>query len=150
SGYYISANTPHRDICWEWIKFVTMSPEIGQGVPARRSVAESEAFTQRVGEERAAAYLASINSATGESILVRLFAGEESWMSEVVYWLGRAYAQSASREATVEEALNEAQTIFDAYRACMIANNGFANVEARNACVLEADPTLPTLLFERR
>ncbi|MBK8902934.1 MAG: extracellular solute-binding protein [Anaerolineaceae bacterium] len=150
SGYYISASTPYRDTCWEWIKFLSQSPSIGQDVPARRSVAESAAFSQRIGEERAAAYLASIESATDESTAFRLFVGDENWMVEAIYWLGRAYAQITAGELTVEEALNEAQITFDAYRNCMIANNGFMNVEVRNACVQEADPLLPAFLLERR
>lgn len=150
SGYYISASTPYRDICWEWIKFLSLSPAVGQGVPARHSVAESEVYSQRVGKERATAYLASITAAVGESIIFRLQAGDESWMLEAIYWLGRAYAQITNGEATVEEALATAQATFDVYRDCMIAHDGFANVELRNRCIQDADPTLPTFLLERR
>ncbi len=150
SGYYISANTSQRDICWQWIKFLSASPDIGRGLPANRAAAESAAYRQRVGNELASAYLAAVNNATGESTTFRLLAGDENWMFEAIYWLGRAYAQITNGAASVEDALGEAQSIFDAYRSCMIARGGFTNVAVRNTCIQEADPLLPTFLFERR
>jgi ABC-type glycerol-3-phosphate transport system substrate-binding protein len=55
-GYAIYAQTEHPDACWQWITFLgqQMSPDgehLHRLIPARRSVAESKAYEQLVGEE---------------------------------------------------------------------------------------------------
>jgi ABC-type glycerol-3-phosphate transport system substrate-binding protein len=50
-GYVISAETQHPDACWEWITF--LSQQMGGLMPARKSLAESTAYEQQVGEEMA-------------------------------------------------------------------------------------------------
>lgn len=147
SGYFISATTDHRGTCWQWIKFLSTSPTIGQGLPANRIVAESDAYRQRIGNQLTEVYLDTLNNSSGSSVSFRLSVGDQSWMYESTFWFGRAYAQITNGDATVEEALNEAQATFDAYRTCMITNDGFANVEVRNNCVQQADPLLPTSLL---
>jgi ABC-type glycerol-3-phosphate transport system substrate-binding protein len=58
-AYAISADTEHPDACWEWLMFLNnqIPPYT---MPARRSLAESDAYRQRVGEEEASVALASI------------------------------------------------------------------------------------------
>lgn len=49
-GYVISGQAVAPDACWEWIDFLTRQvPQ--NGMPARRSVAESEAFADQVGKD---------------------------------------------------------------------------------------------------
>jgi multiple sugar transport system substrate-binding protein len=56
SGYYISEHTEHPQACWGWLKFLSEQVSIVQGVPARRSVAESDAYRHQMGVEVADVY----------------------------------------------------------------------------------------------
>jgi ABC-type glycerol-3-phosphate transport system substrate-binding protein len=49
-GYAISAGTSHPDQCWQWMNFLTrqINPRL---VPTRRSLIESSAYENLVGEE---------------------------------------------------------------------------------------------------
>ncbi|MCI0725269.1 MAG: extracellular solute-binding protein, partial [Chloroflexi bacterium] len=142
NGYFISASTDARQACWEWIKFLTEQPNAGEGLPARRSVAESAAYRQHVGEERAAAYLASITGATQPGFFQR-FSDENSWLSISFVWLARAYDQVLNEGLSVEEALQGVQEIADAYRACVIAREAFTDPEKQQECLQEVDEELP-------
>lgn len=142
SGYFVSADTPHRRACWEWITFLTSSPDAVQGLPGRISVAQSAAYRQRVGAERADAYIATVQDA-GESTIFRFFGSSQGgWLGPSVLWLGRAHSQAVKGELSVEDALADAQALFDSYRSCVIADDAFADTEAQNDCLAEVDPSL--------
>ncbi len=49
SGYFISAGTEGREACWQWITYLNGQPGAVLGLPARRSLAESDAFRNQVG-----------------------------------------------------------------------------------------------------
>jgi len=144
-GYFISAGTEARQACWQWIAFLTSQPEAAQNIPARRSVAESDAFRQRVGDDRADTYLVTMAAADRPSSLQ--FLDDEPWMGVGLIWLGRAYSQAVDDEMPLGEALSQAQDTFDQYRACVIAADAFSDDESQQACVLEADPTFPAFIF---
>jgi multiple sugar transport system substrate-binding protein len=146
SGYFISADTEAPQACWKWITYLTEQPEAVYAAPARRSVVQSAAFRQKVGDERAAIFEASVD---GPERLVGIRAlGDHDWLVPGgVLWLGRAYTQVLNGEATAEEALEVAQETFDEYRACVIARDAFSHDEEVLACLKEADPTLPTEIF---
>jgi multiple sugar transport system substrate-binding protein len=146
TGYYISAHTQARQACWEWITFLSTSPEVVQGLPARRSVAASEAYHQRVGAERATAYLLSIAAGERPSIY-QTFSQAGDWLGAAVYWIGQAYDQVIEGEASVEQALEAAQEIADDYRACIITRDAFSDSDEWQACMKEADPSIPDFLF---
>lgn len=146
TGYYISANTEQRQACWQWITFLTSQPDVAQGLPARRSVAESDAYRQRVGADQAAAYLASV-SGVGQGGSLDLFSGE-SWLAPGIIWLGRAYDQVVNEELSAKEALDAAQKLADDYRACVIAQDAFADQQAWLDCLKEADPNIPGFLLQ--
>jgi ABC-type glycerol-3-phosphate transport system substrate-binding protein len=143
-GYFISARAENPQACWQWIAFLSGQPEAVQGLPARRSVAESEAYRQQVGEERVAAYLASV---AGLERPFQIFS-EESWLRGAIYWLFQAYGQVLKGEASVEEALGIAQRMADDYRACVMARDAFSDRGGWQACLIEVDPTLPDFVFE--
>jgi multiple sugar transport system substrate-binding protein len=146
-GYFISAHTEARQACWQWITFLTEQSSLAPGLPSRRSVAESDAYRQIVGDERATVYQASITGTAGTTD--DIFAGE-SWMSSAgVIWLGRAYDQVANGEASVEEALNAIQKMADDYRACVVVNDAISNQDGWEACMQEVDPSLPAFLFNQ-
>jgi ABC-type glycerol-3-phosphate transport system substrate-binding protein len=152
-GYYISArqgqpaDSDARQACWEWITFLTETPTILQGFPARRSVAESAAFDQRVGAERAAAYRVSVAAAEQPS-LYQTLSESGGWAVLTVYWLSQAYGQVLEGELSVEQALEAAQELADDYRACIVARDAFYDQVECQACLLETDPTLPDFLFQ--
>lgn len=115
-----------------------------QGLPVRRSVAESDDYRQQVGADRAAAYLASIGTAEC-SISLQLLS-EDSWLGSATFWLSQAFGQIVEGKASVEEALDTAQRVVDDYRACILASSDFAEGAAQ-ACMKATDPTLPDFLF---
>ena len=144
SGYFISAGTESPQACWQWITFLTGQAAAMQGLPARRSVAESDAYRQQVGAERADAYLASVGQ--GEELSAFQIFSEEEWLGGALFWLGQAYGDVIDGEASVEEALDTAQKMADDYRACVVAAGDFGQ-KTWQACVKEIDPTLPDYLF---
>jgi multiple sugar transport system substrate-binding protein len=144
SGYFISADTPNRQACWQWITFLTGQPAAVQGLPARRSVAESDEYRKQVGVDRAEAYLASVGS--GDQPSAYAIFSEEAWLGGALYWLGQAYGQVVDGKASVEEALDTAQKLADDYRACVVAGGDYSQ-PAWQACVKATDPTLPDFLF---
>jgi ABC-type glycerol-3-phosphate transport system substrate-binding protein len=145
-GYFISADTQVRDACWQWIKFLTEQPTMGNGLPARQELAESDAFREQVGPELADAYLASMANAT-VAPLSQQVADENSWLNYPIVWLYSAYSQIVKDGLSVEEALENAQQLADEYRACVIEANAFDDEDAQQACMLEVDETLPPFLF---
>jgi multiple sugar transport system substrate-binding protein len=144
SGYFISAQTENKQACWQWITFLSEQPTAVQGMPARLSVAQSDAYRQMVGAEHADAYLASVSSSDRPSAF-QLFT-EEEWLTNAIYWYGQAFGQIVDGKASVEDALAVAQKLADDYRACVIAGGDFGQ-KAAQACAKETDPTLPDFLF---
>ncbi len=141
-GYFISAQTEARQACWRWISFLTGQPRAVDGLPVRRSVAESEAYRQQVGDERAAAYRASVAGQGPFQVF-----SEEPWLRGATYLLFRAYGRVLEGEVGVEAALNTAQGKADEYRTCVIARDAFYHQEEWQVCLKEVDPTLPDSLF---
>lgn len=142
-GYFISAQAESPQACWEWIIFLTEQVEAAEAFPARRSVAESEAYRQQVGEKRAAAYRASVAG------LERPFqiSSEAAWLRGATYLLFQAYGRVLEGEAGVETELNTAQGKAGEYRTCVIARDAFYHQEDWKACLKEVDPTLLDFLF---
>jgi multiple sugar transport system substrate-binding protein len=145
-GYFISADTPARDACWGWIKYLTEQPYAGKGLPSRMALAESSAFRQRVGDELTDAYLASMQGASQPPFSQQV-SDENSWLNYPVFWLYGAYNQIVNGEMGVAEALENAQHLVDEYSACVVTAEAFNDDEAQKACMLETDPTLPAILF---
>jgi multiple sugar transport system substrate-binding protein len=152
SGFFISADTVAPHACWEWIKYLSEnSSETVMNwalpvLPARISAAESAAYAGIIGHERATAYLTSINRATGPSFFDR-FSSENNWLNRAYVWLTNAYDQILHQGVPVEEALAVAQETAERYRACVIDRQAFTNTEEQEACMHEADPSLPDNFF---
>ncbi len=144
SGYFISAETEGREACWQWITYLNNQPGAVLGLPARRSLAESDAFREQVGADRADAYLAAIGDAEQPSAFQAF--NQEPWLGTAMFWLGQAFGQIVEGEASVEDALDGAQKLAEDYRACLIGKDDFSE-ESAEACAKEIDPTLPDFLF---
>jgi multiple sugar transport system substrate-binding protein len=144
SGYFISASTDKAQACWQWLAFLGQQPEAAIGLPARKPVAESEAYRRQVGDDRAAAYLSCVADAAEPSSFDVL--SKEDWLGGGLFWLTQAYGKVLDRKSGVEEALNEAQKYADQYRACMVAAGKY-DQKTYEGCLKQTDPTLPAFLF---
>jgi len=100
-GYAIAAPAEHPDACWQWISFLSGQMQRG-AVPARRSLAESDAYREQVGSEVADAARGSLERA------VLLSPGLMAFWGDLEYF-GRALDSVSRGTATAEEALVNAQ-----------------------------------------
>ena len=104
-AYFISADTQHRDAAWEWVSF--LSQQLPQRLaPVRRSLAESNAYEQKVGADVAAVTQASMESAL-------LLSPELAEFETALGVLQRAFGEIAAGRATPQEALDWAQDLVD-------------------------------------
>jgi ABC-type glycerol-3-phosphate transport system substrate-binding protein len=146
NGYYISADTPAKEACWKWITYLTTAVDVKQGLPARKSVATSEAYQQKVGAERAAAYQASLGE-SGTSSVYEFFSGKNSWLSYSIFWLAKAYGQVVDGAVSADKALADAQKLSDDYRACVVQNDAQSDTQQQRKCIKQVDPSIPDLLI---
>lgn len=151
TGYFISAQTEQRQACWEWIKFLSEQPYLasyGNTVPARRSVAQSPAYAQAIGDSWAAANLANVENVTKLSVSSR-FDKDLGWMAlGHFWWQSYAYNQILTADVSVEEAMSAVQARSDAYRDCLIDNNGFNDDAIQRTCLGEVDADIPAFWIE--
>lgn len=136
TGYYISATSPHPQACWDWIRFLSEQPNAVQGVPARRSVVESAAYRQQVGDERATMYAAILNNYTPPADDLLLV--QHPWLAKARPWWEAAYTKIVKGESSAAEALAAAQQQAEAYRACVINANGFTDEAQQQRCAAAA------------
>jgi hypothetical protein len=111
---------------------------VDNNLPARISVAESSAYRQQVGADQADAYLASVSVGIEASFFQQL-SNNAGWLNVGLNFLFEAYDQITSGEMTVDEALGEAQLKMDAYRNCVIANNGYYDRSVIQFCLAELE-----------
>ena len=137
-GYFISAETESREACWNWMSFLTDQPNVGSGLPARISVAESDAYRQQVGDEQAEAFLTSINVGSQPSFFQHLM-NRANWLFFSLNWLQEAYDATIAEEMTVEEALEIAQAKVDTYRSCIISHDAYQDFEGMQTCAAEVE-----------
>jgi ABC-type glycerol-3-phosphate transport system substrate-binding protein len=144
-SHFISPRSKNPQACWNWIVFVSQHAEVfPAGVPARRSVAESQAWKSRVGAEMADVYLA----AAAQSVFMQPMAAWNPVRYLVDYWESLAWdAMLAGGDP--QPILLQAQYKADIYLKCLSAAGVFAVPSAlsepgRNsavaACAHEADP----------
>jgi multiple sugar transport system substrate-binding protein len=100
-GYFINATSQHPDACWDWITFLSQQPSAGL-VPARKSVAESNAFREQMGRELAATVLASMRN-------IVLISPDLAQEGDAVELFDQAVRDALQGTTTPEEALRVAQ-----------------------------------------
>lgn len=135
SGLFISAKTQHPQACWAWFKFLSSNPTmLARTLPARRSVAGSEAFLQvQSPDQRAlidathATLKASVRTTTDPDIL--------NHPSFDTYWLFEALSAVIDRGASLEQELVEAQRITTVYVDCLAQPSS-----TPAACARQVDP----------
>ena len=100
-GYFISAQTPHADACWEWISFLSQQLP-GRLIPVRKSLAEGDEFTRQAGSEVAAIARASMENAL-------LLSPELAAFEQAVDVFGKAFDAVINGRSTPLEAMTWAQ-----------------------------------------
>lgn len=100
-GYFVSAQAPHPEACWNWIAFLSAQLPALQA-PVRRSLAESEEYESRVGAQVAAVVRASIEDAL-------LLSPKLAEFEDALDLFGQAFEAIYSERSTPEEAMSWAQ-----------------------------------------
>jgi ABC-type glycerol-3-phosphate transport system substrate-binding protein len=63
-GLFISKSTPEARACWDWIKYFSENAHVLNGIPARRSVAESSNWAARLGADEVEVYRITMEQLT--------------------------------------------------------------------------------------
>lgn len=151
TGYYISAQTSQREACWQWIKFLSDQPTLasfGNPVSARPGVANSAAYAEAVGADKAAANLASVENIIKPSSSLRLEVVAQWLGTGFFWWQSYAYNQILNEGVSVEEALADVQAKADAYRECVIAQDVLEDINGQRTCLGDVDDAIPSFLIE--
>jgi multiple sugar transport system substrate-binding protein len=133
SGLYISATSQHPELCWQWLKALSgdVSALEDGGFPARRSVAESDAFLKRApagGDAVYAAYRPTLDRAPQAG-------GTAADRPQIdPFWFFRA-ADRALQGKNLERELADAQTWTEQYLTCVRSGG------AANTCAQQVDST---------
>ncbi|HEX9372357.1 MAG TPA: extracellular solute-binding protein [Roseiflexaceae bacterium] len=116
SGLYISARAQQPEACWAWLKYLGVQPMApGGNFPARRSVAESDAFIKQAlpgAAEVYKAYSAALERAPADN-------SAQADRSDIdYYWFLRAVDRGLQGQ-DLERELADAQSITEQYLACV-------------------------------
>jgi ABC-type glycerol-3-phosphate transport system substrate-binding protein len=130
SGLYISAQTQHRDACWQWLTFFSRDrTTLAGGFPARRSLVESRTAPAlpagAADVERA--YRAALDRTTDVDDATDTSAID-------FYWFIRAMDR-ALQGRDLERELDEAQRLTTNFLTCL--RSGVSG----NECAMQVDPT---------
>jgi ABC-type glycerol-3-phosphate transport system substrate-binding protein len=139
TGLYISNETEQQQACWQWFTFL-MERDTGLGVPARRSIAQSEEFRLRAGTA------ASIMLQNAEQMSQRQLAQPPDWMN-LSGWYSIALTRVLNEDMTPEEALALTQAEFETYRQCVIDRELFAATDQVRRLRECADPASPYVIL---
>ncbi len=137
TGLYIAATTEHPAACWAWLKFLSndITHVRADWFPARRSLAESDAFQQQAppgSTEVYAAYQTSLAQRSAAPSPQPRFAVLSSRMDP--YWFFQAL-ERALQGADIERELAQAQARTEAYVAC------YQTTKKWTECAKQVDPT---------
>jgi multiple sugar transport system substrate-binding protein len=140
-GFYISKSSQNPQACWSWAKYLSENSAVLNGVPARKSVANSPAWEAAVGSENAAVYrvaLANSQSEAEETLSPYLLLPLNGWLGQAV--------ENVEKGNDAKQELVLAQQKADAYQTCMTAvdisnlNNKELYAEVL-ICAKKADPS---------
>jgi multiple sugar transport system substrate-binding protein len=132
SGLYISATAQQPDACWQWLKFLSQDvTALAGNFPARRSLAESDAFLKQAplgAAEVYAAYKPALDRVPEEP------QASEARAQVDLFWFFRA-ADRALAGKDLERELADAQALTGRYLNCV--QSGGAPAE----CAKQVDST---------
>ncbi len=136
TAYYIAADTPHAEACWEWLRFLSERIPI-DSLPARRSLLTSDAFRQKVGAEAQAAYLEALECEDWIG-----FSGLESlppYSGRAYTWLEQALGEILWHGTDAQAALSQAQSKAEAYLDCLRQRQDLEDQASAEACFQQVD-----------
>jgi ABC-type glycerol-3-phosphate transport system substrate-binding protein len=138
-GFHIAARSQQAQACWEWLKYLSAdaSPNNLQGgIPARTSVAESEAFTTQAAPGQVEIYKAYAGALKRE--------GQPGDDPSVLYgrmdmyWFYKAIDEALTKDADLGKGLADARKTTDAFMECLI-KSGTPGTPA--TCANQVDPS---------
>jgi multiple sugar transport system substrate-binding protein len=146
SGLFIAAQAEHPQACWEWITFLSKKPSLARwSIPARMSVAQSEGFLG--GASADTQELVEVYQATLEATDTLHVGPDYRPEYAETYWLFEAIHRAMDGEATLADALQEAEETTEAFLACVAEEDKPGScarqVDADYAGYLEDMPTSP-------
>jgi multiple sugar transport system substrate-binding protein len=145
---FISKHTQVPQACWEWMKFLSQQTQALTGIPARQSVAESDAWIAQVGDDAAQVYRTALlrtdfSTLGGQSgnVTVKMLIEEPLFI-----WFDQTVESVLDGEDS-EKLLATAQKKADIYHDCLLATDAInlQDIELQNqvvSCIEEADPDL--------
>jgi multiple sugar transport system substrate-binding protein len=148
-GYAISARTPHPQEAWRWLTFLTRQPEAMRALPARRSLANQATFPlvpRSLKPEVLRAYQLTLEDyADAGYDGVR---DQIPWFDAVYRLYRQAVRQTLENGDDPSEALGSAQTIAEAYIACLEAHGELDDKSVAAACEKETGVPPLTAWYE--
>lgn len=131
-GQYISRKAQDPRACWEWIKFLSEQPDNSLGIPARRSVRESDRWISQVGSEAAKVYQAALESR-------RMLSQESGYsLGQTRDWWNELLAEVING-ADPLPLLADLQRKADAYSTCLAASSGYLSESLQQKTQAETD-----------
>ena len=105
SAYFISSGTTHPRESWMWIEYLVKEVAMESGVPPRRSIAESEAYRKRVGDE--------MYAVAQEAAKYGMTLPSAAWLTQIPAGSIGLIGDVMSQKKTVDEALYQMQQQWD-------------------------------------
>ena len=138
SAYYIAADTPHAEACWEWLRFLSERIPDTSTLPPRHSLLTSDAFSEQVGEDAQAVYLEALECE--DWIRFRALESLPPYAEGALYtWLRQALGEILWQGADAKATLSEAQQKAEAYLDCLRQRPDPEDWETADACLQEVD-----------
>jgi hypothetical protein len=142
-AHFISKNSTHPQVCWEWFKLLSIPAEVFEGIPARKSVAESPEWEAIVGKTNAEVLRLALSRALPAAPMY-LAREKDLIRRPLLDWFGKAVG-AALAGTDPAQVLKEAQAKADAYLACLAGVNAddlsYNDLEIKvNACGGQVDP----------
>jgi ABC-type glycerol-3-phosphate transport system substrate-binding protein len=134
-GLFISADTPHPDACWRWLRYLVADQSfaaLADGFPANQRMAQSEAFQARA-PAGASAILTAYRSALEDAPPDLLIDGPFYAAPLDYYWFFRA-VDRALQGGDLEQELADAQERTERHLAC-VRSGATAGI-----CARQVDP----------
>jgi len=153
SAYFISAQSPHPEACWTWLRFladrIPYDPDprgehaIVPELPPRRTLLVSEVFGEQVGIDAQKIYLTALEQSSTANLFTTP-AGFPDYAGQAYLFLYRSAASVVWQGADAQTELAQAQFKADAYLACL-RRQSEQDAAAAQACFeqVEADTARP-------
>ncbi len=157
---YISASSDSVEACYRFISSLSQTPDLFDGMPARRSMINSPELALAQGDDAVGFYnsLDTQMSAPNTILIPSLFqavndltAGASNFI--IVNWLNRAFDTYVLDDGDLETALAEAELLANNYQQCIVLippydpllEDQISYVQRYADCAIQVDPTVEGL-----